>query len=210
MNRLVEETLRHYVLENQSNWVQLLPMCEFAINNAFSSAIHTSPFYLNLGQYPRVPAALEHDAAPEDARSYVTKVAETIKLAQEAMKKAHDRMRARYTTTPISYAPSQSVLLSTKHLATLPALSSKLLPKWAGPFAVHRVINKGGHTVAVELILPPDWKVHPVFSTSLVKAFVDRDVAMEDLPPAPPELVPASVPEPAAPVHRLVQRIARR
>ena len=128
MNRLVEETLRHYVLQNQSNWVSLLPMCEFAINNAYSSAIHTSPFYLNLGQYPRVPATLEHADAPEDARSYVTKVASAIKLAQEAMQKAHDRMRARYTAVPLMYAPSQSVLLSTKYIAGTACLVFQAAP----------------------------------------------------------------------------------
>jgi hypothetical protein len=46
MNRLLEETLRHYVAPDQSDWDQHLALIEFAINNSVNKSIGTTPFQL--------------------------------------------------------------------------------------------------------------------------------------------------------------------
>ena len=180
MNRLLEETLRHYVNANQTNWVSLLPLAEFAINNAWQSTIQSTPFYLNHGQHPRVPAAPPSETEHVGSQSFVSHIAAAVQNAKQSMSAAHDRMRARHTGTPPVYTIGQQVLLSTKHLATMPGLSSKLSHSWTGPFLINRVITKGEQSVAVELQLPPTWKSHPVVSVSMVKHYHER---LSALPP---------------------------
>ena len=58
---MLTEMLRHCVSWDYSNWDVLLPMAEFAHNNARSSATGASPFYVCTGKHPRTPveAAVE-------------------------------------------------------------------------------------------------------------------------------------------------------
>jgi len=55
-NRVIEDVLRCYVDTNQKNWDTLLPMVEFAMNNAPSDITGQTPFVLNYGVNPRHPA----------------------------------------------------------------------------------------------------------------------------------------------------------
>ena len=54
MNRVLEETLRHYVSDRMDDWDTVLLVAEFAINNAFQRSISTTPFFLNYGYHPAV------------------------------------------------------------------------------------------------------------------------------------------------------------
>ena len=51
-NGVLEDTLRHFVSDSQTNWDTLLTVAEFAMNNAHNSTIQTTPFMLNYGQHP--------------------------------------------------------------------------------------------------------------------------------------------------------------
>ena len=157
------------------NWVDLLPLAEFAINNAWSSAIQSTPFFLNYGRHPRGPTAVALDtptnSAAAAADSFMSRMRSAIDDAKAALQLAHDRMRRLHQLPPPHYITGQQVLLSAKNLAHHPALSSKLLPRWVGPFPIIRTIEKSGQVVAVQLRLPPAWDVHNTFSTSLIKPF---------------------------------------
>ena len=67
MNRVLEETLRHYVNDRMDNWDTLLPTAEFAVNNSYQQSIRTTPFYLNYGYHPNVP--LDVGVSPEPQSS---------------------------------------------------------------------------------------------------------------------------------------------
>ena len=58
MNRLAGEVLRHFVCADQTDWDELLPMVEFAINSSPNRSTGFTPFYLNYGREPMVPADL--------------------------------------------------------------------------------------------------------------------------------------------------------
>jgi hypothetical protein len=54
-NGVLEDTLRHFVGPYQNNWEELLPVAEFAMNNAWNTTIQNTPFMLNFGQNPDTP-----------------------------------------------------------------------------------------------------------------------------------------------------------
>lgn len=58
VNQVLEQYLRIYGNYRQSNWVQLLPLAEFAYNSAPHASTGVSPFFANKGYNPR--AALTH------------------------------------------------------------------------------------------------------------------------------------------------------
>jgi hypothetical protein len=55
--------------------------------------------------------------------------------------------------------------LRTDHLVLPKTLSRKLASRWIGPYRICKVINR----VAMELELPQNFKIHPVFHTSQLK-----------------------------------------
>ena len=53
-NSTIEAYLRAFVNFEQNDWAQLLPMAEFAYNNAKNASTGFTSFELNYGYYPRV------------------------------------------------------------------------------------------------------------------------------------------------------------
>ena len=49
LNQTLEQYLRSYVNHQQDNWVQILPMAQFAYNSATAEATKVSPFFANYG-----------------------------------------------------------------------------------------------------------------------------------------------------------------
>ncbi|CEP01920.1 hypothetical protein PBRA_008863, partial [Plasmodiophora brassicae] len=102
VNQILEQYLRCYVSYMQDDWLQLLPMAEFAYNNADHSATGMSPFFANYGFHPRVteprprngqvcnPAADERAEFLEKVRRYLKG---QLQRAVDAMKRSADRRR---------------------------------------------------------------------------------------------------------------------
>jgi hypothetical protein len=119
MNRVLEETIRHYIDPTQTNWDQLLPMAEFAINSSVSASTGETPFFLNYGRHPRTPAVHSLDctvpAAVNTAQTIETSIARAMRCLEAAQQrqKAYDQRKI-----PVTFAPGQSVWLSTKNIKT--------------------------------------------------------------------------------------------
>jgi hypothetical protein len=65
----------------------------------------------------------------------------------------------------IQFAVGDWSWLKTDHLVLPPSLSRKLAAKWIGPYQIKKVINP----VAMELQLPSNLRLHPVFHVSNLK-----------------------------------------
>jgi hypothetical protein len=193
VNRVLEDMLRHFVDPAQSNWADLLPLVEFAINDSFHESVGNTPFVLNYGKRPRLPVDLvlrgevspnaqstaTCDRADDIAKRIQTVVSDAkkcLETAQQRQKAYADRFRRDF-----EFAVGSQVLLSTKHINVKMKGTSKLLPRWVGPFKVAEKIS----SVAYRLDLPASLKIHPVFHASLLKAYEPGRVE----PPPPPEVV---------------------
>lgn len=187
MNRTMEEVLRHYVDEQQTNWDELLPLVEFAMNSAVNRSTGFSPFYLNYGREPLTPAAMLHgldgktSGAHSNARAeeLVQRIADALKAAKEKLAKAQESMchYANKSRKHLEFKRGDQVRLATKNLKRMEAGVKKLDYPWDGPYLVTEKVG----AVSYRLALPQNKKVTDVFHVSLLEpwhtssAFGDRD-----------------------------------
>ena len=63
MNQTLEQYLCVYCNYQQDNWSELLPLMEFAYNNAPSATISIFPFFANKEYHPNITVHPEHNIA---------------------------------------------------------------------------------------------------------------------------------------------------
>lgn len=171
MNRVLEDMLRAFISPMMDDWDELLPACEFAINNAYNASVRNTPFYLNYGRHPRTPMWHELRNTPSDkvpaAKALAKRIDDALKAAKQCMDAAQQRQKAYYDRNKMdaSYAPDELVMLDTRNIRR--GAFSKLMPKWIGPFHVEHMVGKA----AVKLRLPPSLRIHHTFHVSLVKQY---------------------------------------
>ena len=163
----MEAYLRAFVNFKQNDWAQLLPMAEFAYNNAKNASTGHTLFELNCGYYPCV--SYEEDLDPRsksktaeelssELQNLMAVCQQNLYHAQELQKRAHDK-----GVKPSSYAPGDKVWLNSKHLRT--KRNRKLEAKFLGLFRVLYPVGKQ----AYKLKLPKKWRIHDVFHVSLLE-----------------------------------------
>ena len=91
VNRVVEDTLRAFVNHHQDNWDQLLPLCEFAINDSCQASTGETPFFLNHGQHPLTPSSIINNAAGRRDHPWLSSRLDVLKIAQDALVTAQAR-----------------------------------------------------------------------------------------------------------------------
>lgn len=185
-NRVVEDTLRHYISPAQDDWDLLLPCVEFAINSAYQESVQNSPFRLNYGFNPSSPfdVALglpKPDSRKSKAADLITAMQTAVTHAKRCMEAAQQRQKhyADAKRKPVKFEIDQLVWLSTKNLTLASTGARKFMPRFVGPFKVIAIINE----VAVKLELPPTMKIHDVFHVALLKPF--KTDGRQALPPPP-------------------------
>jgi len=67
VNQTLEQYLRAYCNYQQDNWSKLLPLAEFAYNNAPSETTGVSPFFTNKGYHPNLAIHSEWNLASNHA-----------------------------------------------------------------------------------------------------------------------------------------------
>ena len=76
MNQTLEQHLRVYCNYQQDNWLDLLPIAEFAYNNASNATMGISPFFANKGYHPSITTHLDLDLVLSTARHFITDLEE--------------------------------------------------------------------------------------------------------------------------------------
>ena len=190
--RILKDILKKVTNHKQDDWVEKLPMVQFAINNSIHSSTGFTPFYLAHAfepisfpdTNPKKPSLLS-----SVFRQYQEDLEEaylTMWRSQETMIRDYDKRHS--APNPEDYTPGKLVLLDREGISWQPtsAVSSKLLPIYIGPFKIKRFDEKKRN---VELELPRSMKCHNVFHLSKVKPYVrtdeyfKRDTAPTEPPP---------------------------
>ena len=191
VNRVLGDMLRNFAGRTPAAWGRYLSAAEFAINNAVNRSTGKSPFFLNYGFNPAMPIWRELDvnvpAAKVFAKSFVSRMADAKACLEAAQQRTADYYNK--AKRDVTFRAGQLVMLSTKNLRSLAEGSRKLLPRWVGPYPVVRMVG----SVAVELRLPSDMRIHPTFHVSLVRPYRGADPEPDTVaePPAVTETGPS-------------------
>ena len=167
-NQMLEEYLCHYCSYQQDNWADLLPLAEFAYNNAPNASTSVSPFFTNKGYHPAFDINPEHNVASLHAREFTTdlnelhlSLAESLKAAQENYQAASDKQHIQ----PPEINPGNKVFILSKHIKTTQP-TCKLTEPYLSPFEVINCIGKN----SICLHLPHKLcLIHPVFHISQIE-----------------------------------------
>src|SRR5260221_8953774 len=164
-NQVLEQYLRVYMNYQQDNWVTLLPMAEFAYNNATNMTTGVSPFFTNKGYQLEFTADLQVETSSAEVQAFMAdleciqvELKENIAQAQERYRKNVDKHRMEAPELKIG----DQAYIKAKFFRTRRP-SKKLSEKNLGPY---NVIGKPG-THSVTLRLPCQFRsIHLVFHVS--------------------------------------------
>ena len=188
VNQILEQYLRCSVSYQQDDWVDLLPLAEFAYNNSLHASTGVTPFFANYGLHPRFNISLPTTSMNPSAEGRARVLKELhhdlsleLSLAGERYKKQADRHRS---ATP-KFSVGDMVWLLRRHISTTRPCA-KLDYKKLGPFRIVERINP----VAFRLKLPPHFRIHDVFHVSLLEPHHASQLPDRQAPPPPPVELP--------------------
>ena len=185
-NKMMEQYVRGYINWEQNDWVDLLPLVEWAYNNSCNAMTGYTPFFAEKGRHPRPwtmaelrsidglnVTALDHAEAMNDLHAILEN---TIKRAQVTQARYYNEHHK-----PMIYNVGDRVLLNRKNLRSQRP-TRKFDDKFYGPF---RITDKRGKQ-AYKLELPANFCVYNVFHVSLLRAY-DPNTRFEG--PLPPTMI---------------------
>src|SRR5205807_610539 len=137
-NQTVEQYLRVYCNYQQDNWAELLPLAEFAYNNAPSATTGVSPFFANKGYHPNITIHPERDLSSTRACDYAVNLDALHRCLREEMTLAQQRYQgpanAKRKPAP-DLKVGDNVYVKAKYFrSTRP--SKKLSEKNLGPYTI--------------------------------------------------------------------------
>ena len=186
-NQTLEQYLRIYCNYQQDNWSDLLPLAEFAYNNAPSATTGVSPFYANKGYHPNLSIHSDRDLASSRARDFAVNLEELHQMLKDEIAEAQKRYQVsadRHRIPAPTFSVGQKAFVKAQFFRTTRP-SKKLSEKFLGPF---EIIAQAG-TRSFTLRLPDTFRsVHPVFHISMLE-------------PSIPNVVPNRIQDPPVPVE---------
>ena len=198
-NRVIGDVLRSFCTESPKTLSSMLPIIEFALNNAVHASTGFTPFYVNSLTHPRVPLTLPlrgsglgggesadklAEISPTTMQKQVSEFLTTrfsvLRHVRDAIDDIQDKQKeqadAKGRGCIDSYEVGDQVLLNAKNLPTnviSSVFKTKLRPSFIGSLTV--IAKKG---IAYTLNLPRKLRTHPVFYVGLFKPY--RDPSLVD------------------------------
>lgn len=191
-NQTLEQYLCVYCNYQQSNWSELLPLAEFAYNNAPSATTGISPFFANKGYHLNLAVQLERELASANAREYVADLDDLHSELKRAIAEAQKRYQVSadsHRTSPPDIKIGDEVFVLAKFIRTTRP-SKKLSEKYLGPFEV--IGKPGSHSFLIKL--PQHMRaIHPVFHISMLEPSTSNSIPNRILSPPPPVEIDGSL-----------------
>jgi hypothetical protein len=167
----IKNILTSYSNYEQTNWIKMLPLVEFAYNDSVNMSTGFTPFYLMNGRHPRALPTIEE---PEDESDLMTTISSALDVAKDRIKLAQDRYAEAFNrkrSSPLVYKVGSQVLLKRDGITWEADYNkeNKLLPRYLGPFRITAV--NGDHCT---LELPASLKgTHPTFHQELLRPYLE-------------------------------------
>jgi len=188
INQILEQYLRMYCTYQQDNWSDLLPLAEFAYNNAPSVTTGVSPFFANKGYHPNITIHPERDLSSARTRDFAVDLDDLHGFLRENMSEAQKRYQhyADLKRTPApDFSIGSQVFVKAEHFRTTRP-SKKLSEKYLGPFEV--IAKPGSHSYTLRLSEAMK-AIHPVFHVSQLEPFTPNTIPNRIQPPPPPVII---------------------
>lgn len=176
VNAGMEQYLRSYCSFYQDDWVDWLPLAEFAQNNHTSETTGVSPFFANYGYHPAMgteptrppvtPTTELKQREFENATQVADRIERILSRVRSFMAEAQERQMEqanRHRSDSETFQVGDRVWVNTKYMKPSRP-SPKLSDKWLGPYPITKVYPRAA---AVEL--PPHFEIFPVFHHSLLQ-----------------------------------------
>jgi len=169
-----------YCNYQQDNWSDLLPLAEFAYNNAPSTTTGVSLFFANKGYHLNLAVHPERDLSSAQAREYAVDLESLHEYLREEMAAAQKRYQgpadARRSPAP-NFKVGDQVFIKAKYFrSTRPSKNLSPYPN----------IAQVG-TLSFTICLPNSMcAVHPVFHISQLEPATPNTILNWSQPPPPP------------------------
>jgi transposase InsO family protein len=177
VNQVMEDMLRMYVMDNQTQWEKYQPLVEFAYNNSYHSSIRMPPYEALYGRPCRTPLSWDRledrvTVGPE----LIQEMEEQVIQIRQRLKETQDRQKsyADAHSTDRSYGVGDQVFIRIRpNKSTIRFWKgTKLSPRFIGPFRVQQKIGP----IAYRLVLPPHFhKTHNVFHVYVLRHYVANE-----------------------------------
>src|SRR5258705_7872035 len=169
----------------QDDWSSLLPLAEFAYNNAMNETTGVSPFFTNKGYHPSFAVEPNEQVSSPEAQCFIsdldnlhTELKQSITRAQEGYQKYADKHHS--PAPPLKIG--NQVYVKAKYFHTTRP-SKKLSKKNLGPYEV--IAIPGSHSFTLRL--PQHFcSIHPIFHISQLEPAEPDPFPQRAQPPPPP------------------------
>ena len=184
-NQTLKQYLRVYCNYQQDNWSKLLPLVEFAYNNALSATTSVSPFFANKGYHLNITVHPKRDIASSRAHDFAVDLDElqsTLKAEISAAQQRYQKSADVRCSPASDFKVGDKVFVKAQFFQTTWS-SKKLSEKYLGPY---EIIAQPG-TLSFTLHLPESIRsVHPVFHVSMLEPATSNTFSKRiQLAPAP-------------------------
>jgi len=184
-NQTLEQYLRVYYNYQQDNWSELLPLAEFAYNNAPSATTGVFPFFANKGYHPNLSVYPERDIASSRAHDFILNLDELQDTLKEEIAKAQRQYQPSANLRrrqPPDFQVKQLVFVRSQYFQTTCSLK-KLSEKYLRPYEIIAQPSPQSFT----LCLPDTMRAaHPVFHVSMLEPATPNTFQQHSEPlPAP-------------------------
>jgi hypothetical protein len=187
MNAGMEQYLRVFVNHQQDDWVQWLPLAEFAANNGVSESTKCTPFFAVQGADTRMSFVREPTQERDQRRCEADQVQATMQPVHEHLRVEMRRSQAvqeeganRGRVPAPNIQVGSEVWLDARNVRTT-RLTRKLDWKRLGPFRVRKQVSP----YTYELGLPASIRIHRVQPVSLLDPVAENPLEGQVVLPPP-------------------------
>ncbi|GBG79281.1 hypothetical protein CBR_g29431 [Chara braunii] len=188
MNQVLFQLLRPVISADQQDWDLHLARAQLMYNMSVHSSTGFNPYQLHWGREPRQPLDDIIDKATPDLTPGTTEFARRYRLdverarvnlfkAQKAMIEQANRHRR-----PSPIRTGDHVWVASSELSREEDISSKLLPRYLGPWQVLDTVGADPFGPSYVIDVPLHLRTYPVFHASKLLPFTPAD-AFPDRPP---------------------------